>query len=165
MGAMCPVITSRAQRQRRYSRLVARTARRDVIGLLIAKKVNYTDVEVDALIAQAKTLAKNSGRTVRDEAEVLLSRDGEARLRDLRNMVVRASEILKTITVKADELRANSDHDDGELVAILATMAAACEHFTAVRTGSSASTTAPGEPPPSTEAPSRPNRGIKGLPS
>jgi len=47
---------------------VARTARRDVIGLLIEKQIPYTEVEADALIAQAKRLAKESGRTVRVEA-------------------------------------------------------------------------------------------------
>ena len=61
---------------------MARTARRDVIGLLIEKQVTYTDVEADALIDQAKRLARESGRTVRAEAELLLSKDGESRLRN-----------------------------------------------------------------------------------
>ena len=37
---------------------MARTVRRDVIGLLIEKQVTYTEVELDALIAQAKKLAR-----------------------------------------------------------------------------------------------------------
>jgi anti-sigma-K factor RskA len=54
-----------------------------VIGLLIEKQVTYTEAEADALIAKAKKLAQESGRTVRAEAELLL-RDRETRLRDLQ---------------------------------------------------------------------------------
>ncbi len=91
-----------------------------MIGLLIEKQVTYTDVEADALIAQVKKLAKESGRTVRAEAELLLSRDRESRLRDLRNKMVGASELLAAITVEVDDLRAESGDDDGELAAIMA---------------------------------------------
>jgi hypothetical protein len=114
---------------RRYSRLVARTARRDVIGLLIEKQVTYTEVEADALIAQAKKLAKESGRTVRAEAELLLSRDRETRLRDLLDKVLKANKLLAAITVEVDDLRAESGDDDGELAAIMATMATSCGPF------------------------------------
>jgi len=112
---------------------VARTARRDVIGLLIEKQVTYTEVEADALVAKAKKLAQESGRTVRAEAELLL-RDRETRLRDLQNKVVEASKFLTAITVEVDDLRAESGDDDGELAAIMATMAIACEPFTSVPT-------------------------------
>ena len=101
-----------------------------MIGLLIEKQVTYTEVEADALIAQAKRLAKESGRTVRAEAELLLSRDRETRLQDLRNKVAEASELLAAIAVEVDDLRAESGDDDGELAAIVATMAASCERFT-----------------------------------
>ena len=50
---------------------MARTARREVIGLLIERRVPYTDAEADALVAEAKRLAAGSGRTVRAEAELL----------------------------------------------------------------------------------------------
>ena len=109
---------------------MARTARRDVIGLLIEKQVPYTEVEADALIAQAKKRAKVSGRTVRAEAELLLSRDRETRLRDLQNKVLEANKLLAAITVEVDDLRAESGDDDGELAAIMATMATSCEPFT-----------------------------------
>jgi hypothetical protein len=131
----------------RYSRQVAKTARREVIGLLIEKRITYTDVEADALVAQAKKLADESGRAVRAEAELLLSRDRETRLRDLRNQVARASELLAAITVEVDDLRAESGDDDGELAAILATMAAFCEPFTSVPADGSVSMTEPGNPP------------------
>jgi hypothetical protein len=111
---------------------VARTARRDVIGLLIKKQVTYTEAEADALVAQAKKLAKESGRTVRAEAEVLLSRDRESRLQDLQDKVQEANKLLEAITVEVDGLRAESGDEDGELAAIMATMAASCEPFTSV---------------------------------
>ena len=123
-----------------------------MIGLLIEKQVTYTEVEADALIAQAKKLAKESGRTVRAEAELLLSRDRGTRLRDLQNKVVEANKLLAAITVEVDDLRAESGDDDGELAAIMATMAASCEPFTSVPAGGSTSTTKPGEPPASSAA-------------
>jgi hypothetical protein len=128
---------------------MARTARRDVIGLLIEKQVTYTEVEAEALIAQAKKLAKESGRTVRAEAELLLSRDRESRLRDLQNKVVGAKKLLAGIIVEIDDLRAESGDDDGELAAIMATMVASCEPFTSVPAGGSPSTTKPGDSPAS----------------
>ena len=76
-----------------------------MIGLLIEKQVTYTEAEAEALIAQAKRLAKESGRTVRAEAELLL-RDRETRLRDLRSKVVDANKLLAAITVEVDDLRA-----------------------------------------------------------
>ncbi len=98
---------------------MAKTARRDVIGLLIEREVNYTEAEAGALVAQAKLLAKESGRTVRAEAELLLlSRDTDNRLRDLQNQVVEASKLLAAITIEIDELRANPGHDHGDLVTI-----------------------------------------------
>jgi hypothetical protein len=135
----------RVNEQRRYSRLMARTARRDVIGLLIEKQMSYTEVEAEALIAKAKKLAKESGRTVRAEAELLL-RDRETRLRDLQNKVVGANKLLAAINVEVEDLRAESGDDDGELAAIMATMAAACEPFASAPTGGSTSTTEPGDP-------------------
>ena len=118
---------------------MAKTARRDVIGLLIERQVTYTEVEADALVEQAKRLAKESGRTVRAEAELLLSRDRESRLLDLQNKVVVASELLAAITAEVDDLRAASGDDDGELAAIMATMAVSCEPFASVPTGGSTS--------------------------
>ena len=115
---------------------MARTARRDVISLLMKKQVTYTEVEADALVAKAKKLAQESGRTVRAEAELLL-RDRETRLRDLRDKVVEASELLAAITVELNDLRAESGDDDGELAAITATMATSCEPFTGVPAGGS----------------------------
>jgi hypothetical protein len=115
-----------------------------VIGLLIEKQVTYIDVEADALIAQAKKLAKESGRTVRAEAELLLSRDRKTRLRDLQTKVAGASELLADITVEVDDLRIESGDDDGELVAIMAMMATSCEPFTSAPAGGSTSTTKPG---------------------
>jgi hypothetical protein len=120
-----------------------------VIGLLIEKQVTYTEVEADALVAQAKKLAKESGRTVRAEAELLLSRDRETRLRDLQDKVAGANKLLAAITVEVNDLRAESGDDDGELAAIMATMATSCEPFTSVPADSSISTTKPGEPPAS----------------
>jgi hypothetical protein len=131
---------------------MARTARRDVIGLLIERQVTYTEVEADALITQAKKFAKESGRTVRAEAELLLSRDRETRLRDIQNKVMVASELLAAITIEVDDLQAESGDDDGEVAAIMATMAASCEPFTSVLAGGSTSTTKPGEPPASSAA-------------
>ena len=110
------------------------------------RRVTYTEVEVDALIDRAKTLAERSGRTVRAEAELLLSRDRETRLRDLRNKVVGARVLLSAIALEVDDLRAESGGDDGELTAIMATMAASCEHFTAVPAADSTSTAGPGAP-------------------
>ena len=108
-----------------------------MIGLLIAKQVTYTEAVADALIARAKKLAKESGGTVRAEAERLLSRDRETRLRDLQNKVEEANKLLAAITVEVDDLRAESDDDDGELAAIMATLATSCEPFTSVPTGGS----------------------------
>ena len=117
-----------------------------MIGLLIEKQVTYTDAEAAALVAKAKKLAQESGRTVRAEAELLL-RDRETRLRDLQNKVVGASEILAAITVEVNDLRAESGDDDGELAAIMAAMATSCEPFTSVPARGSTSTTRPGDPP------------------
>jgi len=130
---------------------VARTARRDVISLLIEKQLTYTEVEADALVAKAKKLAQESGRTVRAEAELLL-RDRETRLRDLQNKVVGASELLAAITVELNDLRAESGDDDAELAAIMATMATSCEPFASVPADGSISTTKPGESPASSAA-------------
>ena len=96
------------------------------------KQVTYTEVEADALVAKAKKLAQESGRTVRAEAELLL-RDRETRLRDLRDKVVEASELLAAIIVELNDLRAESGDDDGELAAVMATMATSCEPFTGSR--------------------------------
>jgi hypothetical protein len=126
--------------------VVARTARRDVIGLLIEKQVAYTEVEADALVARAKKLARESGRTVRAEAELLLSRDRKTRLRDLQNKVVEVNKLLEAITVEVGDIRAESGDDDGELAAIVATMASWCEPFTSVPADGSTSTTEGGEP-------------------
>ncbi len=123
-----------------------------MIGLLIEKQVSHSEVEADAFIAHAKKLAKESGRTVRAEAELLLSRDRETRLRDLAYKVVGASELLVAITVEVDDLRAESGDDDGKLAAIMATMADSCEPFTSVPVGGSTSTAKPGAPPASSAA-------------
>jgi hypothetical protein len=114
---------------------VARTARREVIGLLIERQVSYTEAQAEALITQAKKLAKESGGTVRAAAELLLSRNRETRLRDLHAKVVEVNKLLTAITVEVDDLRADSGDDDGELAAIAATLAASCEPFTSVPTG------------------------------
>jgi hypothetical protein len=103
-----------------------------VIALLIERQMTYTEVEADALIARAKKLAKVSGRTVRVEAELLLSRDKGTRLRDLQKKVLEASDLLAAITVEVDDLRAESGDDGEELAAIMTTMAASCEPFTSV---------------------------------
>ena len=116
-----------------------------MIGLLIEKQVTYTEAEAEALIAQAKRLAKESGRTVRAEAELLLSRTTESRLRDLQDKVVEANKLLAAISVEVDDLRGESGDDDGKLAAIMATMAASCESFTSVPTGGSPLNTNPGE--------------------
>jgi hypothetical protein len=107
---------------------VARTARRDVIGLLLEKQVTYTDTEADELIAQAKELAQQSGRTVRAEAELLLSRDTKTRLRELQNKVVAARELLAAIVVEVNDLQTETD-ETGELATIVAMLAVACEPF------------------------------------
>ena len=119
-----------------------------MIGLLIEKQVTYTEVEADALIARAKKLAKESGRSVRAEAELLLSRNRGTRLRDLQNKVVEANKLLAAITVEVDDLRAESGDEDGELAAIMATMAASWKPFTSVPAAGATSTTKPGEPRP-----------------
>ena len=129
---------------------MARTARRDVIGLLIEKQVTYTELEADALVAKAKKLAQQSGRTVRVEAELLL-RDRETRLQDLQEKVVAANKLLAALTVEINDLRAESGDDDGELAAIMATIAASCESFTSVPAGDSTSTK-PGDSPASSVA-------------
>jgi hypothetical protein len=123
-----------------------------VIGLLIKEQVTYTEAEADALIAQAKKLAKESGRTVRAEAVLLLSRNRETRLRDLQNKVVETNQLLAAIAVEVDDLRAESGDDDGELAAIMATMATSCEPFTSLPAGGSTSTAKHGEPPASLTA-------------
>jgi hypothetical protein len=120
-----------------------------VIGLLVEKQVSYTEVEADALVAQAKKLAKESGRSVRAEAELLLSRDRETRLRELRNKVVGATELLAAIIVEVDDLRAEPGDDDRELAAVMATMAGSCEPFTSVRANSPTPTPTPDESPAS----------------
>jgi ElaB/YqjD/DUF883 family membrane-anchored ribosome-binding protein len=117
-----------------------------VIGLLIEKQVTYTEDEAEALVAKAKKLAQESGRTVRAEAEMLL-RDRETRLRDLQEKVVGAGELLAAITVEVDDLRAESGDDDGVLAAIMATMASSCEPFTSVPAGASTSATKPDDSP------------------
>ena len=122
-----------------------------MIGLLIEKQVTYTEVETDALVAKAKKLAQESGRTVRTEAELLL-RDRETRLRDLHHKVVAANKLLAAITVEINDLRAESGDDDGELGTIMATMGASCEPFTSVPAGDSTSTTEPGDSPASSAA-------------
>jgi hypothetical protein len=116
-----------------------------VIGLLIEKQVTYTEVETDALVTQAKMLAKESGKTVRAEAELLLSRDRQTRLRDLQNKVARVSDLLAVITVEVDDLRAESGDGDGELAAIMATMAAVCGPFISVPARVPTSTATPGK--------------------
>jgi hypothetical protein len=121
-----------------------------VIRLLIERQVTYTEVEADALVTKAKKLAQESGRTVRAEAELLL-RNRETRLRDLQDKVVGASELLAAITVELNDLRAQSGDDDGELAAIMATMATSCEPFASVP-ADLISTTKPGEPPESSAA-------------
>jgi hypothetical protein len=135
---------------------VARTVRREVIGLLIERQVDYTEVEADALIAQAKRRAKESGKTVRAEAELLLSRNRQTRLRDLQNKVFEAGELLTAITAEVDDLRAESGDDDGELAAIMATMAASCNPFTSVSIGGSTPTAKAGESRASSPASAEP---------
>ncbi len=107
--------------------------------------MTYTEAEADALITQAKKLAKQSGRTVRAEAELLLSRNRETRLRDLQSKVEEAKKLLTAITVEVDDLRAESGDDDGELAAITAAMAASCEPFNSVTPGAAPSTIKPAE--------------------
>ena len=106
------------------------------------KQVTYNEAEVDALITRAKRLAQESGRSVRAEAELLL-RDTETRLQDLRKKVATASELLAAIAVDVDDIRTGSGDDDGELAAIMATMTASCEPFTAGPADGSTSPTKP----------------------
>jgi hypothetical protein len=122
-----------------------------VIGLLIEKQVTYTEVEADALVAKAKKLAQESGRTVRAAAELLL-RDRETRLQDLLELVVEANKLLAAITVEVDDLRAESGDDDGKLAAIMATIAASYKPFTSVPAGDSTSTPKHGDSPASSAA-------------
>ena len=68
-----------------------------MISLLIEKQVPYTETEADVLVTEAKRWAEASGRTVRAEAEALLSGDRETRLRDLRDKVAAAVELLAAI--------------------------------------------------------------------
>jgi len=128
-----------------------------VIGLLIERQVTYTEVEANALVAKAKKLAHESGRTVRAEAELLL-RDRETRLRDLQDKVVEASALLAAITVEVKEL-----WDELELAAIMATMAASCEPFSSTPAGGSTSLTKPGDSPASSVASveRRPTEGVE----
>jgi hypothetical protein len=106
-----------------------------VIGLLIERQVGYTDAEADALVAKAKLLARESGRTVRAEAELLL-RDRETRLRDLQGKVTEASALLAAITAEIDELRVESGDDDAQLAALVATMRNSCKPFSSPSAGS-----------------------------
>jgi hypothetical protein len=117
-----------------------------VIRLLIENQVPYTEGEADALIAQAKRMAEESGRTVRAEAELLLSRDRETRLRELRKKVVGAIQLLAAVAAEVDDLRAESGDDEDQLAVIMATMAASCQTFISVPPGGSTSTTNVGEP-------------------
>jgi hypothetical protein len=112
-----------------------------VIGLLIEKQVTYTEVEVDALVAQAKKMATESGGTVRAEAERLLSTDRETRLQDLHNKVVEASALLEAIAIEVVDFRVESSDDDVDLASILVTMAVSCAPFTSVPEHGSTSTT------------------------
>ena len=131
------------------------------------KQVTYSEVEVDALIARAKRLAQESGRSVRAEADLLL-RDTETRLRDLRKKVAAASELLAAIAVDVDDLRAaGSGDDDGELAAIMATMTASCAPFTAVPADGSTSATKAGESQASSSATVAPGsiEGVEGAPA
>ena len=129
-----------------------------MISLLIQKQVTYTEAEADALVARAKKLAQESGRTVRAEAELLL-RDREARLRDLRSTVLEANKLLEAIAVEVDDLRAEAGDDDGELAAIMAAMATSCAPFTSGPAHGSISATKPGGPPASSP---RPSDGVEG---
>ena len=139
-----------------YSLRVARTARRDVISLLVDNRVSYTEAEADALVAEAKRLAKESGRTVRAEAELLLSTSREARVRELRNKVESASKLLAAVIDEVTSLRAESGDGDVELADIMATMTASCAPFNSLPPGRSNSTSSSGEPPewPAEEEPS-----------
>ena len=100
-----------------------------MISLLIEKQVPYTETEADVLVTEAKRWAEASGRTVRAEAEALLSGDRETRLRDLRDKVAAAVELLAAIIADVDDLRAGWGDDDGDLADTVATMAAACGPF------------------------------------
>ena len=115
---------------------MARTARREVIGLLVEKQVAYTDAEADALIAEAKRQSKESGRTVRAEAELLLSRDRASRLRELRSSVLDASRLLAAVAVEFDDLLADpgGEVDDQEVAVLMATMTASCAPFASGQT-------------------------------
>ena len=112
-----------------------------MIRLLIEKQASYTEGEADALVAQAKRMAEESGRTVRAEAELLLSGDRETRLRELRKKVVGAIQLLAAIAVDVDDLQAESGDDDEELAVIMATMTASCQPFTTGPPDGSISTT------------------------
>ncbi len=94
------------------------------------RRVSYSEAEADALVAEAKRHSKETGRSVRAEAELLLSNDRDGRLRDLRTKVAAASELLAAVIVEVDDLRAGSGDDDGDLADIVATMTAACAPFT-----------------------------------
>ena len=106
-----------------------------MIGLLIEKQLEFTDAEADALVDLAKRRAEESGRSVRAEAERLLSDDRGTRLRDLSTKVEEASGLLAAIARDVDDLRAGSDGDDDALSAVLATLAAACAPFCEVPGG------------------------------
>ena len=111
-----------------------------MIGLLIDKQVPYTEAEAEALVVRAKARARESGRTVRAEAELLVSGDRGTRLGDLREKVAGAGELLGAIAVDVEALRSDAGDDDGELAAIMATMAAACAPFTRGPAGDATST-------------------------
>ena len=72
--------------------------------------------------------------------------------------MVAANKLLAALTVEINDLRAESGDDDGELAAIMATMAASCEPFTSVPAGDSTSTTKPGDSPASSVAAVEPRR-------
>ncbi len=110
------------------------------------KKVTYTEVEADALLDQAKRLARESGRSVRVEAESLLSRNRKTRLGDHRDKARGVGELLAALAAEFDDLRAESGDDDGELAAIVAMLAASFEAFTSRPPDHPYSTTGAAEP-------------------
>ena len=128
------------------------------------RRVSYSEAEADALVAEAKRHSKETGRSVRAEAELLLSKDRDGRLRDLRTKVAAASELLAAVIVEVDDLRAGSGDDDGDLADIVATMAAACAPFTSTARGSS-STPTPGWATATIDPSDGPDEGARGAPS
>ena len=118
-----------------------------MISLLVDNRFSYTEAEADALVAEAKRLAKESGRTVRAEAELLLSTSRETRVQELRNKVESASKLLAAVIDEVTSLRAESGDGDVELAEIMATMTTSCEPFNSLPPGRSNSTSSSGEPP------------------